>query len=223
MQAAAVEAGLFSGNNLLIVAPTSTGKTLVGELAALQHAVARNGTVFVTSHKALAYEKYLTFRDSYSREESFHFATGIATGDEVTDEGALDDVPFTVATYEKWYYTLIDRPQLLKRRSLLVVDEIQMIGDRHRGDRLEALITWVRMKSPGTQIIGLSATIPNAEKLAGWLEAALVNVGGRPVPLVEEVWTVTETLAVDRDNAPKIKAYGGQEALPHNSHCGWGN
>src|SRR6266566_6272677 len=104
LQERAVRGGLFEGRNLVIMAPTSSGKTLIGELGALYHAVNRSGAVFVTSHKALAYEKYLTFRDSYSRTDSLHFHTSITTGDEVTDESAIEHVSLTVATYEKWYY-----------------------------------------------------------------------------------------------------------------------
>ena len=112
----------------MISGPTSSGKTLVGELAALHHAVTRSGSVFLTPLKALAYEKYLVFRDSYSRPESFMFETGIATGDEVTDEAAIAPNSLTVATYEKWYFSLIEHPHLISQKSLVVVDELQIIG-----------------------------------------------------------------------------------------------
>ena len=200
LQENAVNAGLFDGQNLVIMAPTSSGKTLVAELAAAYHATHHSGTVMVTSLKALAYEKYLMFRESYSRPDRFHFHTSIATGDEVTDETAADHVALTVATYEKWYYTLVERPQSIRAKSLLIIDELQMLGDPHRGDKLEALITFVRMKAPETQIIGLSATFPNASEVANWLGAALVSVTGRPVPLTEEIWTGSSILAIDRDS-----------------------
>ncbi len=200
LQKEAVRAGLFEGKNLVIMAPTSSGKTLVSELAAAYHATHRSGSVMVTSLKALAYEKYLTFRESYSRRERFHFHTSIATGDEVTDETAADHVALTVATYEKWYYTLVERPLSIRTKSLLIIDEMQMLGDPHRGDKLEALITFVRMKAPDTQIIGLSATFPNAPEVAEWLGATLVSVTGRPVPLTEEIWTATTIVGIDRDS-----------------------
>lgn len=205
LQERAVRAGLFrEGKNFVIMPPTSSGKTLVAELCALYHAVNRSGAVFVTSHKALAYEKYLTFRDSYSRRDSLHFHTSITTGDEVTDESAIEHVPLTVATYEKWYYTLIGSPRLIDQKSLLIVDELQTLGDENRGDRLEALITLVRTKAPATQIIGLSATFPNADAVARWLDATMVTATRRPVALVEEIWWSRGTVSIDRDNAPAL-------------------
>jgi hypothetical protein len=106
------------------MAPTSSGKTLVAELAAACHATHRSGSVMVTSLKALAYEKYLTFRESYSRPDRLHFHTSIATEDGATDETAADHVALTVATCEKWYYTLVERESAQsfdKRRSLLLL------------------------------------------------------------------------------------------------------
>jgi len=111
VQCEAVRQGLFEGQNLLVVAPTSCGKTLIGELAALHHATVRTGSILLTSHKALAYEKYLTFRDSYARADALHLPVALATGDEVTDESIIDTVSLTVATYEKWYYLLLDPKQ----------------------------------------------------------------------------------------------------------------
>ena len=206
LQKEAVRAGLFEGKNLVIMAPTSSGKTLVSELAAAYHATHRSGSVMVTSLKALAYEKYLTFRENYSRHKQFHFHTSIATGDEVTDETAADHVALIVATYEKWYYTLVERPLSIRTNSLLIIDEMQMLGDPHRGDKLEALITFVRMKAPDTQIIGLSATFPNAPEVAEWLGATLVSVTGRPVRLTEEIWTATTVVGIDRDSGGPCSA-----------------
>ena len=103
-----------------------------------------------------------------------------------------------------WYYTLIGNPRLIAQKSLLVIDELQTVGDKNRGDRLEALITLVRTKAPTTQIIGLSATFPNADAVAKWLEAGLIAVTRRPVPLVEEIWSSTGTASMDRDKAAAL-------------------
>ncbi len=199
LQEKAIKAGLFKGENLVVMAPTSSGKTLVGELAALQHAISRSGSVILTSHKALAYEKYITLRESYSRDENFFCHTTIATGDEVTEETVATSVSLTVATYEKWYHLLLDRPDQIQRKSLIIVDELQMVGDKTRGGILEALLTWIRLKSPDSQIIGLSATIPNPNDIAGWLKATCVTIDQRPVPLIEQIWSQQGRYQIDRD------------------------
>ncbi len=198
IQEAAVDAGLLSGSNLLVMAPTSSGKTLIAELAALQHAVSRKGAVFLTSHKALAYEKYAMLRESYESGEQLVRVT-VATGDEVTDESAAEGVSITVATYEKWYYMLLDNPTRLQAKSLVIVDELQTLGDEYRGALIEALLTWTRAKLPDAQILGLSATVPNIEQLSDWLGATVVTIPDRSVPLIEEVWSRTGIVRRDRD------------------------
>ncbi len=199
IQKRAVEQGLLSGTNLLAMAPTSSGKTLIAELAALQHAATRKGAVFLTSHKALAYEKYAMFRDSYESDERLVRVT-VATGDEVTDESAADGVSITVATYEKWYYMLVDKPKRLEAKSLVIVDELQTLGDQYRGSIIEALLTWTLAKAPDAQILGLSATVPNIEEIATWLDAKVISVSNRSVPLVEEAWSRAGIVRRDRDH-----------------------
>src|SRR5437762_10464546 len=54
IQQASIEAGLLDGENLLIAAPTSSGKTLIAELAAIHHALHRKGAFYLVSLKALA-------------------------------------------------------------------------------------------------------------------------------------------------------------------------
>lgn len=210
LQEQAVKAGLFDGKNLVVAAPTSSGKTLVAELAALFHITNRSGAVIVESLKALAYEKYLTFRESYSRDDNYCFSTTIATGDEVTDESVADSISLTVATYEKWYHLILEDPRRLRGKSLLVIDEAQMIADPNRGYRLEALLTWTKLRAPKTQIICLSATIPNAQQVADWLDAELVYVEKRSVPLVEHVWGPAGHYARDRDKEDALVKVGDQ-------------
>jgi helicase len=60
-QEACVQAGLFSGKNLLVSIPTASGKTLIAEMA-MHHHVARGGKcLYIVPLKALASEKYAEF------------------------------------------------------------------------------------------------------------------------------------------------------------------
>ena len=94
---------------------------------------------------------------------------------------------------------------------VVVVDELYMIGDSHRGYLLELLVTKLlyvcrnnRVQSGPVQvgsdsevvggwnevqIIGMSATLPNLDTLAEWLDAVLYSTHFRPVPLQEMVKT----------------------------------
>ena len=52
-----------SSGNLLIQAPTSSGKTFIGEMAAIQTALRRKKVIYLVPLKALAEEKYQDFRE----------------------------------------------------------------------------------------------------------------------------------------------------------------
>ena len=59
--------GLFDGGNLIVQAPTSAGKTFIGEMAAVRAALARKKVCYLVPLKALAEEKYTDFCRKYSR------------------------------------------------------------------------------------------------------------------------------------------------------------
>ncbi|CAJ0952638.1 unnamed protein product, partial [Ranitomeya imitator] len=84
---------------------------------------------------------------------------------------------------------------------MMVVDELHMLGDSHRGYLLELLLTKIqyvtRKPAAGNkscsdsrsevQIVGMSATLPNLGLLASWLRAELYHTDYRPVPLREQL------------------------------------
>jgi len=60
------EFALLEGNHLVVSAPTSSGKTMIGELAALRGAVDRRRAIFLLPLKALVSDKHRQFTAAYA-------------------------------------------------------------------------------------------------------------------------------------------------------------
>ena len=172
--------GLFSNKNLLIQAPTSSGKTFIGEMAALQSAMRRKKVVYLVPLKALAEEKYRDFSAKYA---AYGLKVLLSTRDHREDDQALESGDFSIAVvvYEKMAQLLVRRPERMKELDLVIADELEILSDPERGGVVELLLT--RVLQAKRRLIGLSAVIGAADQLAKWLEADLVYFERRPVEL----------------------------------------
>jgi helicase len=180
-QGECVEKGILAGKNALVAIPTASGKTLIAEMA--MHRTITNGgkCLYIVPLKALASEKFEEFGNKGVR-------VGIATGDFDRRDDMLGRYDIIVATSEKVDSLLRNNAQWIADITLLVVDEIHMIDSLGRGPTLEMVIAKMRFRNPAMQIIGLSATIGNPDKLASWLDAELVTSTWRPVDLRQGVF-----------------------------------
>lgn len=172
--------GLFGEDNLLVQAPTSSGKTFIGEMAAIHVALQRKKVIFLVPLKALAEEKYLDFREKYA---PYGIKVIISTRDHREFDAQLESGDFSIAivVYEKLSQLLVRRPERLEEVALVVADELELLSDPDRGAMVEVLLTRILQSSP--RLIGLSAVIGHADRLAEWMEAHMVCYDRRPVEL----------------------------------------
>jgi len=182
-QERAIKAGLLKHDNMLICTPTASGKTLIGELAALESIMSKRGkAIYIVPLKALATEKYRDFKARYPG-----IKVALSIGDSDSSESRLSSYDMIITTSEKLDSLLRHHSPWVRDVATVIVDEIHLINDPSRGPTLEILITILRRLLKNIQLIGLSATIGNPEELASWLDAKLILDDWRPVKLKEKV------------------------------------
>ncbi|GAA1943456.1 hypothetical protein GCM10009754_08600 [Amycolatopsis minnesotensis] len=193
-QAVTVPEVLAHDDHLVIVAPTGAGKTVMGMTAALK-------AVLAQGRKAAWLVPQRSLTDELNRELDQWREQGLRverlSGEYSVDIQRVREADLWVATTEK--FEAICRASSLREAltevGCLIVDEIHLLGDPARGPVLEALLARMRGEDARMRIVGLSATVSNADQVAAWLGAKLLRVAWRPTKLT---WQLP-TIAAHRD------------------------
>ena len=193
-QMAAVE-HFRNGENVMVTAPTGTGKTLIAEHVINDILKSGKKVIYTTPLKALCNDKYKQFSalwGDYDSNRDLVGSTriGLATGDVKINT----DAPLVIMTTEIFRNMLIqhgekDIEKKLKNVGAVIFDEFHYMGDSQRGSVWEEALMF---SPPKIRHLMLSATIANASPIINWLNAVnphhksvLVNVpeDERHVPL----------------------------------------
>ncbi|MEW5932575.1 MAG: DEAD/DEAH box helicase [Bacillota bacterium] len=185
---------LLGGEDVLVYAPTGSGKTRIAEEFAswlLEHG---RGMAYTAPLKAISNQKYRDFVELFGEER-----VGLLTGDISINPGA----PLLVMTTEIFRNRCLTEPGILAGVSCLVLDEIHFLGDEQRGTVWEESVIFC---PEHLIILGLSATVSNASEIAEWMAGVrgrpvhLVFESRRPVPL-EFRWILPEGRVVEGEKA----------------------
>lgn len=162
-----------SDDNLVISAPTGSGKTAVMELAICRLvADCKNQdfkVVYQAPTKSLCAERFQDWQKKFS---ILNLRCAELTGD--TELGHLRDVQkasIIITTPEKWDSVTRkwkDHAKLMQLVRLFLVDEVHILKDE-RGATLEAVVSRMKSVVPKIRFVALSATVPNSEDIAAWL------------------------------------------------------
>src|SRR5947199_1014633 len=181
-------AQLAQGQSVMVAAPTGTGKTLVAEYAIWLAQQRNQRVIYTTPLKALSNQKYRDLRNMYGFDN-----VGLVTGD-IVEHSRASVVIMTTEVYrnmlleegrESFAGNAPPVPSSLADVSFVIFDELHYLSDIERGPVWEEAI----ICSPEhVQLVGLSATVSNAEELASWIShvhrpIALVVHEQRAVPL----------------------------------------
>ncbi|MBV36346.1 MAG: hypothetical protein CMP47_12985 [Rickettsiales bacterium] len=169
--------------NMLICAPTGSGKTNVGMLTILRE-IGKNRNpetgeinldafkiVYIAPLKALVQEQVGNFG---GRLKEYGITVSELTGDRQLTKQQIADTQIIVTTPEKWDVitrkaTDLSYTNLVR---LIIIDEIHLLHD-DRGPVLESIVsrTIRKMEQTGdpVRLVGLSATLPNYRDVASFL------------------------------------------------------
>ena len=205
-----------SDDNMLICAPTGSGKTNVAMLTILRE-IGKNRNpetgeimlddfkiVYIAPLKALVQEQVGNFG---KRLEPFGIRVSELTGDRQLTKQQIADTQIIVTTPEKWDVitrkaTDMSYTNLVR---LVVIDEIHLLHD-DRGPVIESIVSRTVRKIEQTgdpvRLVGLSATLPNYRDVASFLRVNPINGlfhfdgSYRPCPLRQEFVGVTDKKAI---------------------------
>ncbi|CAN8276345.1 unnamed protein product [Cochlearia groenlandica] len=204
--------------NMVVSAPTGSGKTVLFELCILRllsKSISRDGrflhakgalkTVYVSPSKALVQEK---LRDWNQKFNSWGICCLELTGDNETySKKNIQDADIILTTPEK--FDAVSRYRVTSGGlgffgdiALVLIDEVHLLNDP-RGAALEAIVSRIKILSSNhelrssplasVRLLAVSATIPNIEDLAEWLKVPTAGIKKfgeemRPVKLTTKVF-----------------------------------
>ncbi|KAI3361536.1 hypothetical protein L3Q82_013685 [Scortum barcoo] len=179
--------------NVLLGAPTGSGKTIAAEMAMFRvfNKYPTSKVVYIAPLKALVRERIEDWKIRI--EEKLGKKVVELTGDVTPDMRAIVQADLIVTTPEKWdgVSRSWQNRSYVQKVAILIIDEIHLLGE-DRGPVLEVIVSRTNFisshTSQGVRVVGLSTALANARDLADWLGIRQVGLFNfrpsvRPVPL----------------------------------------
>jgi replicative superfamily II helicase len=195
MQSAALPSILEREENVVVSAPTASGKTALAELAICKTLEQEGTALFLAPLRALTNEK----EREWERFEALGYSVYVVTGERDLNPHRAERADILVMTPEKADSATrkhdSTRYRFVKSVDCCVIDEVHLLDSDNRGSVLEVTVSRLR-RICDPRIVALSATMLNIEDVAAWLDAVPETTlefdeEYRPIPLSAEVRTYT--------------------------------
>ena len=179
---------IHSRKNVLISAPTGSGKTLTAFLSVINELVDSSEKqiledkvycVYVSPLKALGNDIQVNLLKPLQEigalaEKDLGIRIGVRTGDTTAADKSkmLKKTPHILITTPESLAIMINSPKFKEKLTnvqWLVVDEIHALAENKRGVHMSLTMERLQKLSPGMTRVGLSATIAPLEEIAGYL------------------------------------------------------
>ncbi|CAH8557491.1 unnamed protein product [Schistosoma turkestanicum] len=178
--------------NVLLGAPTGSGKTVAAELAIFRvfNEYPKQKCVYIAPLKALVRERI----DDWNIRIGQKLGKRVVelTGDITPDIQQLIRSDLIVTTPEKWdgISRSWQHRSYVRQVALIIIDEIHLLGEE-RGPVLEVLVSRANyianQLGQSIRIVGLSTALANAPDLAAWLHVPFTMTS------IAEIASITET------------------------------
>ena len=170
MQREALPGVLETDHNVVAAAPTASGKTALAELAICKTLAAGGTALFIAPLRALTNEK----EQEWERFEDLGYSVYVVSGERDLNPRRAERADVLVTTPEKADSATRKhdsaRYAFVTDVDCVVIDEVHLLDSEKRGAVLEVTVSRLRrLQDP--RIVALSATMPNVQDVAEWLDA----------------------------------------------------
>lgn len=189
---------LDSSTNVLITAPTSSGKTLVAQAIAATRLASRPRAkvLYLVPLRALVTEKTADFSDALPNLRVVPVSSDYPASNRAIANGEWDVGVLVFDAMFRWLADPRRLETLLRDVDVVFADELQILEHHIRGEKLEVVLAfflWLRRqrvqngREARPKLVGLTAGDVPPSGLADWLDATVIpdRTTVRPVPLVE--------------------------------------
>jgi len=162
-------------HNVLIGAPTGSGKTIMAELAILRifNIYTDKKVIYIAPLKAIAKERIKDWKERLEGEQNLNKKVLELTGDFTPDLEALKKSDILITTPEKWdgISRNWQNRSYVQNVGLIIMDEIHLLG-QDRGPVLEVIVSRMnyiaQQTSVSIRMVGLSTALANGVDVASW-------------------------------------------------------